>query len=72
MSKFTISIILIFTGLIANSIYIIHQDINTNKEKAKQQKRILDFEKSSKFKIKQTQKTKGFVKDYYFINNIKS
>jgi len=73
MSKFTISIFLIFTVLVANAIYIINQDIDTNKEKAKQRERILDFEMSPKFQInKSTTKDIEYIKDYYFTENLKS
>jgi len=72
MSKFTISIVLIFTVLLANAIYIITNDIDYNKEKAKQRERILDFEMSPKFQInRSTTKDVEYIKDYYFIENSK-
>lgn len=67
MSRFTISIILIFGFIIANSVYIINIDIHSNKEKAIQIERALDFKISPKHIEKRTklQKTK-YTEAYYF------
>ena len=72
MSKFTISIIIIFAFLFANTVYIINKDIDSKKEKSKQQERILDFEMSPKFKInKSTKRNINYFKDYYFTDNLR-
>jgi len=66
MSRYTISIIFIITILVANAVYIINKDIDYSKEKKKQRERILDFEMTSKFKIKKsTKKDIKYIDEYY-------
>ena len=67
MSKFTISIILIITMLVANAVYIINKDIETTKKNTKQRERILDFEMTPKFQIKKSSKDNiNYINEYYF------
>ena len=70
MSKFTISIILILTLLVANTVYVINRDIETTKENAKQRERILDFEMTPKFQIKKSSINDiKYINEYYFKGN---